>query len=129
MTIRTSEKTVTFKNPFFLAGFDEMLPAGSYIVETDEELLEGVSFPAYRRILTVIHLHAKPNNPGITRTLTVDPNELDAALQRDQAAAEISIAPDVGHLTLNETMESHRQESDCQAMERGESEGMVVHAK
>ena len=45
MTIRTSEKTVTFRNPFVIGGFDEVLPAGVYSVETDEELLEGISFP------------------------------------------------------------------------------------
>lgn len=86
MTIRTSEKTVTFRKPFVLGGLDEVLPAGDYSVETDEELLDGVSFPAYRRILTVIHLHEKSNNPRLTRTMTIDPNELDAALMRDQGA-------------------------------------------
>ena len=59
MTLRTSSKTVSFMRPFSLGGFDEMLPAGAYSVETDEALLEGVSFPAYRRIGTLIHLHAK----------------------------------------------------------------------
>ena len=91
MTIRTSEKTVIFRRPFVLGGFDKALPAGAYSVETDEELLEGVSFPAYRRILTLIRLNPKPGNPGITRALTIDPNELDAALKRDQAPAEISL--------------------------------------
>jgi hypothetical protein len=52
MTTRTSNKTVTFRRPFVLGGFDEVLPAGAYCVETDEELLEGMSFPAYRRILS-----------------------------------------------------------------------------
>ena len=47
MTIRTSKKTETFKRPFVLGGFDEVLPAGTYSVETDEMLLEGISFPAY----------------------------------------------------------------------------------
>ncbi len=88
MTIRTSKKTVTFKRPFVLGGFDEVLPAGSYIVETDEELIEGISFPAYRRILTTMRLHPKPD---LTQTLTIDPNELDAALKRDQATAEIGL--------------------------------------
>jgi hypothetical protein len=67
MTIRTSKKTVTFRRPFALGGFDEALPAGAYSVETDEELLEGISFPAYRRILTVIRLHSKSDHPGFTR--------------------------------------------------------------
>lgn len=90
MAILTSKKTVTFKDSFVLDGFDEILPAGAYSVETDVELLEGVSVPAYRRILTVVHLHAKPGHPGRTQMLTVDPNALDAALMRDQAPAAMS---------------------------------------
>ena len=85
MTMRTAENTVPFNRPFFLAGIDEVLPAGAYRVETDEELLQGISFRAYRRIQTFIHLHAKSGNPGRTRTLTIDPEALDAALNRDQA--------------------------------------------
>ena len=88
MTTRTSSKTVTFRRPFVLGGFDEVLPAGAYSVETDEELLEGISFPAYRRVSTLIRLHAKSGHPGLTRALTIDPNELDAALTRDQGPAK-----------------------------------------
>lgn len=95
MTIRTRKKTVTFRRPFVFGGFDEVLPAGAYSVETDEQLLEGISFPAYRRILTLIHLDAKPGHPGLTQTLTIDPNELDAAIKRDQAPAEISARPSI----------------------------------
>jgi len=129
MTIRTSKKTVTFRKPFVLGGFDEVLPAGAYSVETDEELLEGVSFPAYRRKLTVIRLRAKSNNPGLTRSLTIDPNELDAALKRDQAPAELPVGRDASQEAPNETTESHREEADDQAIERGEDEGMAVHAR
>ena len=85
MMSRTSNKIVTFTRPFVLGGYDEVLPAGDYNVETEEELLEGVSFPAYHRISTLIHLHAKPGRAGLTQTLTIDPNELEAALKRDQA--------------------------------------------
>ena len=85
MTTRTSKNTVTFSRPFILGGFDEVLPAGVYRVETDEELLEGVSFPAYRRILTVFYLDAKSGNSDHARALTIDPGDLDVALQRDRA--------------------------------------------
>ncbi|MDH3969216.1 MAG: hypothetical protein OEU56_19540 [Rhodospirillales bacterium] len=95
MTIRTSNKTVTFGRPFVLGGLDEVLPAGAYIVETDEALLEGISFPAYRRTSTLIRLHAKSGNPGLTRAMTIDPSELDAALKRDQAPAEIPARPSI----------------------------------
>jgi hypothetical protein len=96
MTKRMCKKTVTFRKPFVLGGFDEVLPAGAYIVETDEELLDGTSFPAYRRILTLIRLPAKAGHPGLTRALTIDPSELDAALLRDQMPATPSVGTNAG---------------------------------
>jgi hypothetical protein len=38
MTTRTSKKTVTFRRPFVLGGFDEVLPAGAYSVEVVSRL-------------------------------------------------------------------------------------------
>jgi len=79
MTTRTSKETVTFKNPFFIGKLNEEQPAGNYIVETDEELIPGVSFVAWRRILTLIRLHPKPGQLGTIRTLKIDPDELASA--------------------------------------------------
>ena len=107
-----------------MRGFDGVLPAGTYDVETDEERLESISFPAYRRILTLIHLHPKL---GLTQSLEIDPNELDAALMRDQAAEEITVCRDAGQKTLNGTAEPHGDGADRQAIERGEDEGMAIH--
>ncbi len=42
MTVRTSKKTVTFGRPFTIKGIEEVLPAGAYSIETDEEPLEGI---------------------------------------------------------------------------------------
>ncbi len=53
MTVRTTSKTVTFTHPFNLSGMDKAQPAGTYTVETDEELLQTLSLPAYRRDLNV----------------------------------------------------------------------------
>jgi hypothetical protein len=98
--MRTTENTVTFNKPFTLAGIGEVLPAGAYRVETDEELLQGISFHAYRRVQTLIHLHSKSGNPRLTRTLTIDPKDLDAALKRDHAsvvaASTRPAAPTIG---------------------------------
>ena len=63
MTVRTSRKSVTFTRPFSLSGIDEVQPAGTYTVETDEELLPGLSFPAYRRIATLIFLRSRRGGP------------------------------------------------------------------
>lgn len=85
MTVRTTRTTVIFKKGFVLAGLDEEQPAGVYDIETDEERLEGLSFSAYRRVQTLINLHPKTGNPSLIQTMTIDPDELDAALERDHA--------------------------------------------
>lgn len=88
MTTRTSSETVTFMHPFRLSGVDEVQPAGRYLVETDEELLQTLSFPAYRRLSTFIHLAGRPNSSELARVVNIDPAELAAALARDAQAQE-----------------------------------------
>jgi hypothetical protein len=83
MTVRTSRKTVTFTRPFSLCGIDEEQPAGSYTVETDEEELPGLSFPAYRRIATLILLRSRGGGRVIEEVISIDPLELQAAQDRD----------------------------------------------
>jgi hypothetical protein len=83
MTVRTSHKTVTFTRPFSLSAMDEIQPAGTYTVETDEELLQGVSFPAYRRLATLIFLPSRPGNAFLEQVVNIDPLELQAAQERD----------------------------------------------
>ena len=87
MTVRTSHKTVTFTRPFSLSALDEVQPAGIYTVETDEELLQGVSFPAYRRIATLIFLPSRPGSAFLEQVVNIDPMELQAAQERDAASA------------------------------------------
>jgi hypothetical protein len=83
MTVRTSHKSVTFTRPFSLSGIDEVQSAGTYTVETSEELLQGLSFPAYRRIETLIFLPARPGGAFVERVVNIDPLELEAAHTRD----------------------------------------------
>ena len=75
MTVRTTSKTVTFGNPFSLTGTDEVQPAGIYTVETDEELLQPSSLPAYRRIATLLRLE---RNMGTVLTQIVETNPVDS---------------------------------------------------
>lgn len=84
MATRTSETTVTFCHPFYLSGLDEVQPAGLYHVELDEELIQGISFVAYRRVMALIHLHSENEVFGLTRPFNVAPTELEAALKRDR---------------------------------------------
>jgi hypothetical protein len=82
MTVRTTSKTVTFTHPFNLSGMEEMQPAGTYTVETDEELLQ-TSLPAYRRISTLMRLTTRPRGTVLTQIVEVNPLELAAVLARD----------------------------------------------
>src|SRR5690242_8874686 len=82
MTASTPSRTVTFLHPFNLSGIDEVQPAGTYTVETDEELLQPSSLPAYRRIATLLRLE---RNTGavLTQIVETNPVELAAALAID----------------------------------------------
>jgi hypothetical protein len=81
MKIRSTTKTVTFRQAFYLKGVDRLLPGADYRVVTDEELIEGLSFPAYRRVSTVIFV---PSETGCAvEMVTIDPLELQAAQDQD----------------------------------------------
>ncbi len=54
MLNRTRREDMVFRRPFVLKGWAEPQPAGIYAMETEEELIEGLSFPAYRRVSTTI---------------------------------------------------------------------------
>lgn len=80
---RTTRRTVTFSRPFMLSGIGSIQPAGTYTVETDEELVQEVSLPAYRRTATLMLLPAQSKGPILAQIATIDPLELEVALERD----------------------------------------------
>ena len=88
MTVRTKRKTVTFVHPFSLKDVGRTLPAGAYEVVTDEEMIEGLSFPVYRRGSTIIMVPAPAPRTTSIEMLTIDPRELEAALNYDAATGE-----------------------------------------
>lgn len=85
MLTRTRVETLTFTRPFSLTGIDRPLPAGDYRVSTDEELIEGLSFPVYRRVATMIFVPARASRAASTEMFAVEPAELRAAQARDGA--------------------------------------------
>ena len=71
---RTRKKLLTFARGFELRGVDYPLPAGSYEIISDEELIEGLSFPAYRRVSTWIM--ARRSSGAATEMILIDPDDL-----------------------------------------------------
>ncbi len=83
MATRTSTKTVTFAHPFLLKGVDRILGAGDYRVVTDEERIEELSFPVYRRVATMIFVPAASGRASSVEMVAIDPRDLDEAQDRD----------------------------------------------
>ena len=83
MTERTTETEITFAHAFSLDSLVEALQAGTYRLVVDEELIEGLSFPAYRRVATHLEIPAIAIATGKRQFLQVTSKEIDEALAAD----------------------------------------------
>jgi hypothetical protein len=83
MSGRTVESSASFRRPVVLKGVDRTLPAGAYRIVTEEAAIDGLSFLAYRRISTAIIV---PIGDASEEMATIDPRDLEAALERDRLA-------------------------------------------
>jgi hypothetical protein len=81
---RIHREDIVFRHPFSLRGWAEPHPAGTYALETEEELIEGVSFPAWRRVSTTITRHATQPQTMV-QMLPVEPQDLARAQAADAA--------------------------------------------
>ena len=84
MTIRTTRSTVSFSSPFTLRNLEGVQPAGEYVVMADDELIEGLSRVAYRRLVTLFQTPAVSASRPQTQSFSISQTELDAALMKDQ---------------------------------------------
>ncbi len=82
MIARTQRRTVEFRRAFLLKGVDRILPAGKYDIVSDEELIEGLSFPVYRRVSTIMFVPSVSQVSAI-EMVAVDPHDLQAAQDGD----------------------------------------------
>jgi hypothetical protein len=82
---RSRRETVTFKHPFRIKGIERQLQAGAYEVVTDEEMIEGLSFPSFRRVATLIMIpgaaprHASMEMISIGSIDLADAQRIDAS--------------------------------------------------
>jgi hypothetical protein len=87
MNVRSRREVVTFRHPFQIRGVDRVLPAGAYEVITDEEMIEGLSFAAFRRVATLIEVPAAAGRAmeliSIGSVDLSDAQRIDASRQDD----------------------------------------------
>lgn len=86
MMERTTATTAIFEHPFMLGTGEGPFPAGTYVIETEEELIPGLSFQAYRRIRTTMNVPIARGIHTALQALVIDPKELEKALQLDAAS-------------------------------------------
>ena len=85
MTTRSRRETVHFRRSFRIKGIDRQLPPGPYEVITDEEMIEGLSFPSFRRVATMIMVpgeaprHASMEMIAIGSVDLADAQRIDAS--------------------------------------------------
>ena len=83
MTTRTRREMVHFKHPFRIGGVDRLLPPGAYEVITDEEMIEGLSFPSFRRVATMIMVPGAAPHHSSVEMISISPVDLSDAQRND----------------------------------------------
>jgi hypothetical protein len=86
MTTRSRRETITFQHPFRIRGIDRLLPPGAYEVITDEEMIEGLSFAAFRRVATMIMVPAAPPRSSTMEMISIGSVDLSDAQRIDASA-------------------------------------------
>ena len=84
---RSRRETVTFRHPFRIKGIDRQLQAGAYEVVTDEELIEGLSFPCFRRVATMIMIPGAPPQHSSIEMISISSVDLADAQAADATAS------------------------------------------
>lgn len=86
MTSRIRREDLVFRHPFRLRGWKEPHPAGTYALETEEELIDGLSFTAYRRIGTTLTREATPGGQ-CRQVIPVELADLERAVAAERVLA------------------------------------------
>lgn len=88
MTLRSRREVVTFKHPFQIRGIDRQLPAGAYEVITEEESIEGLSLPTFRRIATIIVVPATASPSVAMEMISIGSVDLSDAQRLDASMSD-----------------------------------------
>jgi hypothetical protein len=86
MTTRSRRETVHFRHPFRIRGIDRLLSPGAYEIVTDEEMIEGLSFPCFRRVATMIMVPGAPPRHSSVEMISISSVDLSDAQRIDASA-------------------------------------------
>jgi hypothetical protein len=83
LTVRTTRCVACFDEPFSLRNVEGVLPPGDYNVYVEDELIQGLSRAAYRRVSTILQLPSISSPQEQSRLVSISATDLDAALMKD----------------------------------------------
>jgi hypothetical protein len=83
VTTRSRRETVHFKHSFRIGGVDRLLPPGPYEIITDEEMIEGLSFPCFRRVATLMMIPGAAPRQSTTEMISISTVDLSNAQRED----------------------------------------------
>jgi hypothetical protein len=86
MSTRTRRETVHFRHPFRIKGIDRQLAPGAYEIIADEEMIEGLSFPCFRRVATMIMVPGAPPQRSAMEMISISSTDLSDAQRIDAGA-------------------------------------------
>jgi hypothetical protein len=86
VTERSTQTSVTFRRPFTLGDDATEYPAGTYTLETTQEVIECLSMLALRRVSTMLEVVTYRDGFATRQLIDVAPSELAAAQHRDAQA-------------------------------------------
>jgi hypothetical protein len=87
VTIPSRTETLVFDHPFRLKGLDRLLPAGSYEILTDEEMIKDLSFSCYRTVLPMIMVPGERPYASAKEMIETSALELSDAQRGDKVAS------------------------------------------
>lgn len=88
MLMRSTRSMVMFSNDLTIGDSQRELPAGTYEIVAEEELIPGLGFEAYRRTATYLMVRGRGSNAGQTTMQLTTKEELEHAIACDRALSE-----------------------------------------
>jgi hypothetical protein len=83
LTIKTTRAVASFSEPFSLRNVEGVQPAGEYVVYPEDELIEGLSRVAYRRVSTILQTPSLSSPHEQSHLVSISATELETALMID----------------------------------------------
>lgn len=127
MLSRTTAERVTFNNPFKIPGLKKLIPAGTYPINVMQDLLEGLSFVAYRKTNIILYIPIEDvHSPARERSIIFEPKDFDALLLKDKTNKTDLFYRIKETIAENETLGRIADQELLHEIERGENEGMYI---